>query len=534
MNSETAKAIFSSEHEPAQSRVQPESSGSLDDAWFVQRMQLATDPYYEREFFTNLIYCVDRKKSIRDVVSVAVRELDYFGEDTDQSDRALWHLCCAYQASSELRESYQWLPIFQALFGLSLYRSDAKKPLAPRPVESVSPAAGKLEDFDFMIGKEARRVGSFEQAWGQLLYFLENRTQRSKACEVLISQAAKTESALTLGLLTKALDLSFASAWKRNAIFMKRAFKRFWQTQTVEAPHSYLQGKSLLTSTPELNFKSGVGQKMREDFLESFWTQLTQHSAEAAWESVREGTKQGASYEQWVRICHLVTGRILLVMKREQWPLVTDSIQYLSALESAGRWDPLNRAHHLATMVAELSSLSKKLPTELSHTRSAKDLAPVLSENMAKNQLVLRLDDACERGDREQSFALLKLILEDGGLTPSLCDRLLLMACKQDAWTFEMTTIPTAHFLMNAFQAVERLGLQSQLAQDAVFGLLRYLSDQREFSIAEARKRGDYGDGGLSKSTFDVSDGARILDRFVFNQVRNAQRIQIWPTEGKG
>lgn len=157
-----------------------------------------------------------------------------------------------------------------------------------------------------------------------------------------------------------------------------------------------------------------------------------------------------------------------------------------------------------------------------------------LSTNLGKNQLVLRLDDACERGDRRHALDLLALILEDRGLTHSVSDRMLLMASKQDGWTYERSSIPTALILTKAYQSGVRMQLSEGLMDDALYGLLRYISDQREVALDEARKRGNYGDGGLSKSTFDVSGGSKIVDRFVFNQLRNAQRIQVWPGEGKG
>jgi hypothetical protein len=40
-----------------------------------------------------------------------------------------------------------------------------------------------------------------------------------------------------------------------------------------------------------------------------------------------------------------------------------------------------------------------------------------------------------------------------------------------------------------------------------------------------------YGYGGMQKSQFDVSGGARIVDRFIFNQLRNAQRVKVWPSD---
>src|SRR6056297_2059279 len=97
--------------------------------WFKQRVRLITDPYFEREFFTNLIHCIDRKKSLRDLFEMTLEVCQENGEDSEASDRALLHLFYSYQAAQFVRESYQWLPLAQGLFNLSLFCGDAKKPL---------------------------------------------------------------------------------------------------------------------------------------------------------------------------------------------------------------------------------------------------------------------------------------------------------------------------------------------------------------------------------------------------------------------
>lgn len=510
------------------------STSATPEAWFLEKTRLAIDPYFEREFFTNLIHCMDRKKSIREITALAIQELDHFGEYNDEVDASLLHLMTCYQASSDLRESYQWLPIFQGLFTLALFRGDARRPLPARKSFDVQPAAGKLDEFIFSIGKEARRVGSLEQAWGHLLFALENRTQRPAVCEALTKSAMASEDPLTFGLLMKALDLSFASAWKKNSVYMKRPFLRFWNSRENQAPHAALQGQSLIASTPQLQLKAGDGEAWSATQADELWKATSAYSAEAVWELVRKWADKGVSFDQWMTACQLVRGRLLFTMRREQWPIVFDSMEYANALESAARWDAGRRLYYLAVNICDLVTTAKKITTQMPERPSWKDGMEGLSANLGKNQLVLRLDDAGERGDRRHALDLLALILEDRGLSHSVSDRLLLMASKQDGWTYERSSIPTALILTKAYQGGVRMNLSAGLMEDALFGLLRYLSDQREAALDETRKRGNYGDGGLTKSTFDVSGGSKIVDRFVFNQLRNAQRIQVWPSEGKG
>jgi hypothetical protein len=526
LRSKSAQDVF----EP---KTEEQSMVTIQEPWFADRMHLALDPYFEREFFTNLIYCIDRKKSLRDVLLATLSDFERYGRYDEKLDQCVLHLMTCYQATSELRESYQWLPMAQALFTAALFRGDARKPLTENEWQKTEASAGKLEDFVFSIGKQARRVGNFEQAWSHLLFALENRSQRAAVCEAMTSSAVSTEDPLTFGLLMKAFDLCFASAWKQNEVLLKRAFSRFWYSENAVTSASVVQAQGLVASSPDLKLKNGAGSHWDEAMSEELWKAALQ-SSEAVWELVRRWSSKEVSFDQWFAACQLMRGRVLLRMRSEQWPLVSDSVTYAQGLESATRWDPSRKLFYLATNVCDLTTLIRLVSCSEKVDPLAERVAKTLSSNVSKNQLVLRLDDACERGDREEALDLVALMIEDAGLSHSLSDRLLLMASKQDAWTYETQTIPLALAMTKAYQAGGRMKMGTSFVADACFGLLRFLSDQREAALQEARRRGNYGDGGLSKSPFDVSSGARIVDRFVFNQMRNAQRIQIWPSEGKG
>ena len=43
---------------------------------FRENIQLMLDPYFDREFFTNLIYLIDRNKTARDVFEAVAAGLD--------------------------------------------------------------------------------------------------------------------------------------------------------------------------------------------------------------------------------------------------------------------------------------------------------------------------------------------------------------------------------------------------------------------------------------------------------------------------
>jgi len=221
-------------------------------------------------------------------------------------------------------------------------------------------------------------------------------------------------------------------------------------------------------------------------------------------------------------------------MKWEAWSWATQSLQYAASLRAAARWRHSSQSFYLAMSLVELARLCQRLSLGRVSAFSNARVLEGNSMNVSKNQLVLRLDDAIERGDSVHAFELLGVILQHKGLSHSVADRLVLEASKQDSWTYDQSTIPTALLLTEAYESAVRLRLSEQMASDCLHGLLRFLCDQRVTALDQVRKQGHYNDGGLYKSPFDVSGGARIADRFVFNQMRNAQRIFVWPSEAKG
>lgn len=507
-----------------------------DPEWFQRKIALICDPYFEREFFTNLIFCMDRDKNLRDIMEEALACFERGGEQNDDLDRAILHLFYAYQASSFLRESYQALPVFQALFAIATFRSDGSVPITHSETKRHTAQAASLKEFQAILRRESRRVSSFDQAWSQLLFFLGNRSMRTRALQILIQTALLEADVLTAALLMKAIDLSFANAWKNSDVIMKRAFERFWE-KGIRKKRSNVVGQALsLTQSAPLDLPVTSSKEVSEETVERFWAIATTETPESLWSFIHSQS-ESLSFDRVFSILELVRGRSLFTMKLEQWPLVSKSVTYAAALRSAARWVPEQRALYLASSVIDVVRLvqlvSQDVPQSSPDAASSKSLSE-LSKNLSKNQLVLRLDDACEKGDRRHALELMKLIVSDRGLSHSVSDRLVLMACKQDAWTYDQMTIPLAMNLTQAYQDADRLKLLGSLSSDALYGLLRFLSDQRQKALQDKVDRGHYEDGGLKESTFDVSGGARILDRFVFNQLRNSQRIQVWPSEAKG
>jgi len=223
-------------------------------------------------------------------------------------------------------------------------------------------------------------------------------------------------------------------------------------------------------------------------------------------------------------------GRCLFSMKTEQWSRVSASLFYGDALASVARWCPEIEIQLLATSLCELAKLTQVLGTATPLRPTGTQVLDGTSKDISKDRLILRLDDVVERGERFEALEIMTVVLKDSGLSQTVCDRLILMASKQDAWTFDQKTIGLATILTKAYDAALRLQMSGLSPQDAVFGLLRYLSDQRETSLDVVQKTGTYGNA-MSLSTYDVSAGARIVDRFVFNQMRNAQRVKIWPSD---
>src|SRR5690606_20283733 len=128
------------------------------DNWFDQKIKLICDPYFDREFFTNLIFCIDRKKTIREVFESALAEYNLSPQFTDDFDRAILHLFYSHQAAQHLRENYQWLPLAQGLYTASLFRSNGRHPVKTRDLAPVEARGSSIEEFKKMIQKEARQV----------------------------------------------------------------------------------------------------------------------------------------------------------------------------------------------------------------------------------------------------------------------------------------------------------------------------------------------------------------------------------------
>jgi len=504
------------------------------DGWFDEKIGLISDPYFEREFFTNLIFCLDRKKTCREVFEAVVMELSRRGESTDESDRALLHLFYAYQASNFLRESYQWLPLAQGIFSLAIFRGDGKKPLKEVESKVIEARGSTIEEFVELIRPEARRVTSYERAWSSFIFLMGNRSSRTKALEALVEAAVFEDDILTSSLIMKSIDLSFASAWRRTDVLMKRAFERFWQAGLDLGSSEFFNKAWSLTEAKALNAPELGGSALSTEATEELWRRLSEEGAESAWEWMLDRADQGHSLEQLFQTLDLARGRVLAGMKWEAWSWATQSLQYAASLRAAARWRGSRKSFYLAMSLVELARLCQRLSLGRVSSFSNSRVLDGSSVNISKNQLVLRLDDAMERGDSVHAFELLGVILQDKGLSHSVADRLVLEASKQDSWTYDQTTIPTALLLTEAYESAVRLKLSDKLASDCLHGLLRFLCDQRVTALDQIRKQGRYNYGGLYKSPFDVSGGARIADRFVFNQMRNAQRIFVWPSEAKG
>src|SRR5689334_15034760 len=98
----------------------------MEEFRFREKINLACDPYFDREFFTNLIYCIDRKKTPREIFEATMNEMQFTKKSTPDLDRGILHLLYSYQATSFLRENYQWLPLAQGIYALALNRSDGQ------------------------------------------------------------------------------------------------------------------------------------------------------------------------------------------------------------------------------------------------------------------------------------------------------------------------------------------------------------------------------------------------------------------------
>lgn len=490
---------------------------------FTEKMAMVADPYFDREFFTNLIYCMDRQKSARDILTGFLEQALHTENPTDEFDRSLLQLLVAFQVSSEIQETYRWLPLAQAMYSMSLFRSEGLKPLLPKAWSAIEPQATTIQAFSEVIRKETRAVESPERAWAGFLFLLQNRTTRSQAISVLLSYAVLNSDALTLSLLAKSVEISMAFGWARNDLILKRAFDRFWSKPgalQIAAQGWRLSKVVSEEGTAAEGVVDGQG-------VEDLWNRISAQTPEAAVEILNRMIQKGVSYAQIHSLLTLLRGRCLFLMKTEQWPRVCSSLVYGEALQTAGVWAQELKAALVSISLCELVSVAQLVGGRLQPRPSGQQILESASPDTAKDRLILRLEDACERGERFESLEVLAAILTTG-LSHSLSDRFLLMACKQDAWTFEQRTMPTAAALVRGMEFALRHQLRGPWVNDAAFGLIRFLGDQRDLALDVVQTTGTYGDR-MKRSQYDVSGGARIVDRFVFNQMRNAQRVKIWP-----
>lgn len=499
----------------------------MESRIFDEKIQLIMDPYFDREFFTNLIYLIDRKKGAREIFEASIKESISSMTWDESMDKALYHLFNSYQACSALREGYQWLPLSNALYGMALYRGDGQKLVKRSPVSEVQRQASTPQEFEALIKKEVRAVESCSLVFGAFLFLLENRSTRSRALAAWVKQALLSSDLLTFKLVVKGAELALASGWKASEIILKRPFERFWTK--IHSSTSVQEGQRLASSVG-LSFKTAGVNEFSELWAEEIWKRASSQSAESVWEYLSKLSESGVSLDQVLTLLTALRGRCLWSMKMEQWPRVCSSIEYAEALTQAAVFCPEEKNLFLAVNVVDLCKLAQLVGGVLPQRPTGDRVLDGASKNIAKDRLVLRLDDLVERGDRQGSLELMAAILKDLGLSGTLADRLLLMASKQDSWTYDFKTLPAALVLTKAYSSGLRQGLKACALDDALYGLLRFLSDEREVALTVVPKTGTYGDG-LKLSQFDVSGGARIVDRFVFNMLRNAQRIKVWPSD---
>jgi hypothetical protein len=502
--------------------------------WFSEKIRLLTDPYFDREFFTNLIFCLDRKKTLREIFENTLRDFNSSPSFSEDFDKSLFQLFVSYQASHFLRESYKTLPLAQALYAAALYRSEGRSPIIRKTSDRVAPRGTSIEEFEKMLFYEAREVTDFQRVWASLLFLIQSRSSRMDAVRLVLHSAGRHSDRLSFRYLVKAFEICFASSWEDADLFLERAFERFWNQSSPEPNDGILRNSEALVIGCPTHLEPGRGQAWPKEWAEELWYRVSKQTGESAWEYVDQISKQGASLDQVEVAVQLLFARCLRLMRPHQWSLVAESILYADSLRAMGRWAPNDRKQNLAACLLELAFLANLTAQDEKPRPTGESVFEKFSLNLGKNQLILRMDDAVENADFERALDLAAVILKDRGLSHSLCDRLLLIAAKQDAWNYSMLTLPTAFCAVNLFEIAVRLQLPEELLSDGVFGLCHLFLQQREFSLAQVKKQGHYGDGGLKTSNFDVSAGARIVDRFVFNQLRNAQRIFIWPTEGKG
>lgn len=496
----------------------------MNTEMFQEKISLIADPYYDREFFTNLIYMADRGKLPRDVFEAYVDQYSLSPEFNDEMDRSLLQIFYAYQASSSVREGYQWLPLSQSLYAASLFRGDGRKPFGWKEAPHSEGRATTLAEFTDLIRSEVRAVESKDKAWSSLLFLLENRTTRSGALTAWLRTATLYSDPLTFALVMKGIEVALASGWKANASILRRPFDRFWAHP--KPSEVVAQGWRMSRA---VSAESGAGA-WEDSWAQDLWKRISEQSVESALELISRMCQKGASFDQIFAVLSVLRGRCLLAMGSDQWSRVSSSIIFGDCLQSAARWLPEDRLMLLTTSVCELAKVAQLTgPGDFNRPTGGKILDGT-SKNISKDRLILRLDDCCERGERDEALEILAVILKDQGLSNTLRDRLILMASKQDAWTFDQRTIAVASILTQGHEHALRLQMFGTWANDALWGLLRFLCDERDVSMEVVAKTGTYGNK-VSRSQYDVSGGARIVDRFVFNQLRNGQRVKVWPSD---
>jgi len=496
----------------------------MNTEMFQEKISLIADPYYDREFFTTLIYLADRGKLPRDVFESYVDQYSLSSGFTEEMDRSLLQIFYAYQASSSVREGYQWLPLGQALYAAALFRGDGRKPLGWAEAPASEGRASTVAEFADLIRSEVRAVESKDEAWSALLFLLENRTTRTQALTAWLRTATLYSDPLTFALVMKGIEVALASGWRANAAVLRRPFDRFW---SHPKPSEVVAQGWRMSRAMSAECGSGAWEAL---WGEDLWKRISEQSVESALEFVSQISQKGASFDQIFAALSVLRGRCLFSMKGDQWSRVTSSIVFGDCIQSAARWLPEDRLMLLATSLCELAKVAQLVGVGGATRPTGDRILDGTSKNISKDRLILRLDDACERGDREESLEVLAVILKDQGLSNTLRDRLILMSSKQDAWTFDQRTIAVGAILTQAHEQVLRLQMSGLWMNDALWGLLRFLCDERDMSMSVVAQTGTYGNR-VSRSQYDVSGGARIVDRFVFNQLRNAQRVKVWPSD---
>lgn len=517
----------------------------IDDKKFKEKVGLICDPYFDREFFTNLIYCADRGKTIRDVFEAALSEI-FSDPSKSDLDASMLHFFYAYQTANSMRENYQWMAMAQGLYAMAIQRSDGQKMLyGQNRAAALSPKAITPSEFEGAIRRDVRKVESKDAVWQGLLFLLENRTSRAQAVKAVIRAALIDSDPLSFELIVKGFDLCLSSGWRAQDLILQKPFERLWSLS--QAPEVVLQGIRLAKSQP-------IAKTVEPGTWKTEWTEdllrlASTQGADSLWEKIKNLSDSGVSSDQVFAALGALRGRALFAMSNDQWPRVSASLIYGEALQNAARWVPEDTAQFLAISAVEVSKLLQLLGQTTPARPNGTNILDGVSKNISKDRLILRLDDCVERGERTEALELMSVIINDEGLSHSVSDRLLLMASKQDAWTYYMRTIPVAFVVTRTFDQCRRLGVTGSAVTDSLYGLLRFLSDQRDVSLEVVEKTGTYGDGlvqyqgehgvmakiygygGLPKSQYDVSGGARIVDRFIFNQLRNAQRVKVWPSD---